>query len=175
MPPKQGERTKVTSATRSPKLFSAVRTMPRGSANANTRASSSTSRCCSNLRGASSTHGSFRRPARVAASQPRVCLRLRSGPARRGAMNASRVSDDDDDYECPSVIHASGKPGYTIKYHQEASASRRLAPALAHALKRPRLVLRAALRRPRRRVDSASHPGAVRLLLAAALPAVACA
>ena len=41
-------------------------------------------------------------------------------------MNASRASDDEDDYECPSVIHASGKPGYTIKYHQEASASRRL-------------------------------------------------
>jgi hypothetical protein len=35
-------------------------------------------------------------------------------------MNASNASDDDDDYECPSVIHASGKPGYTIKYHQEA-------------------------------------------------------
>ena len=54
--------------------------------------------------------------------------RLRCGPARRGAMNASHASDDEDDYECPSVIHASGKPGYTIKYDQEASASRRSAP-----------------------------------------------
>ena len=57
-----------------------------------------------------------------------LACRLRCGPARRGAMNASHASDDEDDYECPSVIHASGKPGYTIKYHQEASASRGSAP-----------------------------------------------
>ena len=97
---------------------------------------------------------------------------LRSGPAQRSPMSASRVSDDEDDYECPSVIHASGKPGYTIKYHQEVSASLRLrVVSRAHALKRPRRVSRAALRRPHRSVDSPSPPAAVRLLHAAALPA----
>ena len=31
---------------------------------------------------------------------------------------AAQSTEEDDAYECPSVIHASGKPGYALKYHQ---------------------------------------------------------
>lgn len=33
-------------------------------------------------------------------------------------QEAAGTEDDNDTYECPSVIHASGKPGYALKYHQ---------------------------------------------------------
>lgn len=43
--------------------------------------------------------------------------------------------EDDDGYECPSVIHASGKPGYALKYHVGCYSDR--APALSRPAKPP--------------------------------------